>query len=115
MNVASIVRILAAVAWIVFIGILAIVIMRASRNKNFKGPVTMLLIVLAGAVILSTVAAGLVFIQPEERGVVISAIQPTGYRVQPLQPGLRWIIPFFETVVTLPHLAPDLHHVHRSQ
>jgi len=102
MNVANIVRILAAVAWIAFIGILAIVIMRASRNKNVKGPVTMLLIVLAGAVILSTVAAGLVFIQPEERGVVISAIQPTGYRVQPLQPGLRWIIPFFESVVTYP-------------
>jgi regulator of protease activity HflC (stomatin/prohibitin superfamily) len=102
MNVASIVRIFAGVAWIAFIGLLAIVILRASRNKNVKGSVTILLVVLAGAVILSTVAAGLVFIQPEERGVVISAIQPTGYRTEPLQPGLRWIIPFFESVVTYP-------------
>jgi prohibitin 1 len=102
MNVASIVRIFAGVAWIAFIGLLAIVILRASRNKNVKGSVTILLVVLAGAVILSTVAAGLVFIQPEERGVVISAIQPTGYRIEPLQPGLRWIIPFFESVVTYP-------------
>ena len=52
--------------------------------------------------VLSTVSAGLVFIQPEERGVVISALQPTGYRVEPLQPGLRWIIPFFESVVIYP-------------
>jgi regulator of protease activity HflC (stomatin/prohibitin superfamily) len=102
MNVASIVRIFAAVAWIAFIGVLAIVILRASRSKDVKGSVTILLVVLAGAVILSTVAAGLVFVQPEDRGVVISAIQPTGYRVQPLQPGLRWIIPFFENVVTYP-------------
>jgi regulator of protease activity HflC (stomatin/prohibitin superfamily) len=62
----------------------------------------MLVIALVGAVILSTVAAGLVFIQPEERGVVISAIQPAGYRTEPLQPGLRWIIPFFESVVRYP-------------
>jgi regulator of protease activity HflC (stomatin/prohibitin superfamily) len=102
MNVASIVRIFAGVAWIAFFGLLAIVVLRASRSKNIKGSVTILLVVLAGAVILSTVAAGLVFIQPEERGVVISAIQPTGYRVQPLQPGLRWIFPFFENVVTYP-------------
>jgi regulator of protease activity HflC (stomatin/prohibitin superfamily) len=102
MNVASIVRIFAAVAWIAVIGLIAVVVLRASRNKEVKGPVTILLLVLAGAVILSTVAAGLVFIQPEERGVVISAIQPTGYRTEPLQPGLRWIIPFFESVVTYP-------------
>jgi regulator of protease activity HflC (stomatin/prohibitin superfamily) len=102
MNVASIVRIFAGVAWIAFFGMIGIVVLRASRNKNVKGSVTILLVVLAGAVVLSTVAAGLVFIQPEDRGVVISAIQPTGYRVEPLQPGLRWIIPFFETVITYP-------------
>jgi regulator of protease activity HflC (stomatin/prohibitin superfamily) len=44
----------------------------------------------------------LVFIQPEERGVVISAIDPKGYREQALQPGLSWIVPFFENVVTYP-------------
>jgi regulator of protease activity HflC (stomatin/prohibitin superfamily) len=64
--------------------------------------VTILLVVLAVALVLSTVSAGLVFIQPEERGVVISAIQSTGYRLQPLQPGLRWIIPFFESVIIYP-------------
>jgi regulator of protease activity HflC (stomatin/prohibitin superfamily) len=102
MNVASIVKILAAVAWLVFFGLIFIVIMRTSRNKNVKGAVTILLVVLGAALILSVVSAGLVFIQPEERGVVISALQPAGYRPEPLQPGLRWIIPFFENVVVYP-------------
>ncbi len=102
MNVASFMRVFAVVAWLAFFGLIAILVLRASRSKNVKGIVTILLIVLAGALVLTTVSAGLVFIQPEERGVVISAIRPTGYRLEPLQPGLRWIIPFFESVITYP-------------
>jgi regulator of protease activity HflC (stomatin/prohibitin superfamily) len=102
MNVASFIRIFAVVAWLAFFGLLAILVLRASKNKNVKGTVTILLIVLAAAIVLSTVSAGLVFIQPEDRGVVISAIQAGGVRPQPLQPGLRWIIPFFESVITYP-------------
>jgi len=102
MNVASFIKMFAAIAWLAFLGLIAITVLRASRSKNVKGTVTILLVVLAAALVLSTVSAGLVFIQPEERGVVISALQPTGYRLQPLQPGLRWIIPFFENVVTYP-------------
>ena len=102
MNVASIVKIFAAVAWFAFFALIFIVVMRTSRNKPVKGAVTILLVVLGGAIILSIVSAGLVFIQPEERGVVISAVAPGGYRSEPLQPGLRWIIPFFESVVVYP-------------
>jgi regulator of protease activity HflC (stomatin/prohibitin superfamily) len=102
MNVASIIKIFATAAWVAVFGLIAIVVLRASRNKNVKGAITATLIVLAGAIVLTTVAAGLVFIQPEDRGVVISAVQPAGYRTEPLQPGLHWIIPFFETVVTYP-------------
>jgi regulator of protease activity HflC (stomatin/prohibitin superfamily) len=102
MNVASIIKIFAAVTWLVFFGLIVIVALRASRNKNVKGAVTILLVVLGAAIVLSIVSAGLVFIQPEERGVVVSALQPGGYRSEPLQPGLRWIIPFFENVVVYP-------------
>ena len=102
MNVASIIKIFAAVAWLVFFGLIVIVALRASRNKNVKGAVTILLVVLGAAIVLSIVSAGLVFIQPEERGVVVSALQPGGYRSEPLQPGLRWIIPFFENVIVYP-------------
>jgi regulator of protease activity HflC (stomatin/prohibitin superfamily) len=102
MNVASLIKLIAATAWVVFFGLIVIVVLRASRNKNVKGVVTITLVVLAGAIILSVVSAGLVFIQPEERGVVISALQPAGYRPVPLQPGLRWVIPFFENAVIYP-------------
>jgi len=102
MNVASLIKLIAATAWVVFFGLIVIVVLRASRNKNIKGVVTITLVVLASAIILSVVSAGLVFIQPEERGVVISALQPAGYRTDPLQPGLRWVIPFFESVVVYP-------------
>jgi regulator of protease activity HflC (stomatin/prohibitin superfamily) len=34
--------------------------------------------------------------------VVISAVSPQGYRQVALEPGLHWIIPFFESVVTYP-------------
>jgi regulator of protease activity HflC (stomatin/prohibitin superfamily) len=102
MNVASFIQIFAGVAWLGFFGLIVIVAMRASRSKNIKGAITILLVVLAAALVLSSVSAGIVFIKPEERGVVISAVQPTGYRLQPLQPGLRWIIPFFESVVVYP-------------
>jgi regulator of protease activity HflC (stomatin/prohibitin superfamily) len=54
------------------------------------------------ALLLTVVSAGLVFVQPEQRGVVISALAPKGYREEALQPGLRWVVPFFETVVTYP-------------
>ena len=102
MNVASFIKVFAAVAWLAFFGLIVMVVLRASRSKNIKGTVTILLVVLAAALVLSTISAGLVFIQPEDRGVVISALQSGGYRPEPLQPGLRWIIPFFENVVTYP-------------
>ena len=102
MNVASFLQIFAAVAWLAFVGMIVIVVLRASRNKSVKPFVTILVIALVAAVLISSVSAGLVFIQPEERGVVISALQAGGYRPEPLQPGLRWIIPYFESVVTYP-------------
>jgi regulator of protease activity HflC (stomatin/prohibitin superfamily) len=102
MNVASFLQIFAAVAWLAFVGMIVIVVLRASRNKSVKPFVTILVIALVAAVVISSVSAGLVFIQPEERGVVISALQAGGYRPEPLQPGLRWIIPYFENVITYP-------------
>ncbi len=52
--------------------------------------------------VLSTVSAGLVFIEPDKRGVVISAMAPKGYREAALTPGLHWVIPFAENVVEYP-------------
>lgn len=102
MNVAEMLRGLATLSWVVAIGVIAFAVVRASRGRNLKGAAGLVLGAMIAAVVLTSVAAGLVFIQPEERGVVISAAVPEGYRPQALGPGLHWVIPFFESVVVYP-------------
>lgn len=102
MDVASVVRVLASLSWVVAIGVVVLAIMRATRGKSFKAAGGLVIAAVVGALLFTTVSQGLVFIQPEERGVVISAFDPKGYREQVLQPGLRWIIPFAENVVIYP-------------
>ncbi|MFN2215408.1 MAG: SPFH domain-containing protein [Anaerolineales bacterium] len=98
MNIAVVLQGLATLSWVVLVGIIALTVVRASRGRPLKGAVSIIVATLAFALILTTVSAGLVFIQPDERGVVISAVQEKGYRENELQPGLRWVIPFVENV-----------------
>jgi len=100
MNVASAIQMVAGLAWLIFIGAIIFAVMQATRRRSFKGLATLVIVAGVVALLLSTASAGLVFIQPEQRGVVISAVAPRGYREQALQPGLRWIVPFFENVIT---------------
>ena len=102
MNVAQVVRLMASLAWLAAIAVIAISVMRAGRGQPMRKSGTVVLAIVGIAILLTLVAAGLVFIQPEERGVVISALAPKGYREETLQPGLRWVVPFFETVVLYP-------------
>ncbi len=99
MNVTVLVQVLASISWVVFVGFIVLAVVQASRGKGFKGAATMIILGLVLALLFSSASAGLVFIQPEERGVVISALSSQGYRSQALTPGLHWIIPFFENVV----------------
>jgi len=98
MNITVVISAIAGISWLAVVGMLALVIVRASRQQSIKGLVTGLVLSIVAALLLNTVSAGLVFIEPQERGVVISAIAPKGYREQPLQPGLRWIVPYAESV-----------------
>ncbi len=102
MNVASVVQVIAGVAWLLFLGSLALLVFRASRRSPVKAVITLTVVLLVASLALSTASAGMVFIPPQERGVVISAVATKGYREEALQPGLRWIVPFFESVVTYP-------------
>jgi regulator of protease activity HflC (stomatin/prohibitin superfamily) len=102
MNVTTVLDTLAVFLWVLFVGLFVLAILRASRGRPAKGIGIALLATGVTALIVSLVSAGLVFIRPEERGVVISAIAPKGYREQALQPGLNWIVPFFETIKTYP-------------
>jgi len=71
---------------------------RASRAKPLKRAVSLVIGTAIFALALTTLSAGLVFLQADQYGIVISAIQPTGYRTTPLSPGLHWVVPFLENV-----------------
>ena len=98
MNIADVFRALAGFAWLAAVGLGVMMITRVARNQPARGLSSLTVGVLIVAILLTTVGAGLVFINPEERGVVISALDSKGYRTNPLTPGLRWIVPFAERV-----------------
>ena len=101
MNLITVVKSLAAFSWVALFGVIVFVVVRAARDKVTKGIVPMVGFVLALAGVLNVVSAGLFFIEPTERGVVIT-VGEGGVRDAALQPGLNWIIPFVERVVTYP-------------
>jgi regulator of protease activity HflC (stomatin/prohibitin superfamily) len=100
MNIGSLLEGLAALAWVGALATLGIVVFNAARGRRIMigAPVIVGAVVLA--LLLTAVASGLVFIDPELRGVVISALAQGGYRPDALGPGLHWIIPFAERVQT---------------
>ena len=97
MNIASLFQGVATVAWLVFFGLLVMLFIRGTRQQAARGLGPLVLVVLVVAILLTSVGAGLVFIEPDERGVVVT-IRQGGVRPEPLQPGLHWIIPFVERV-----------------
>jgi regulator of protease activity HflC (stomatin/prohibitin superfamily) len=89
--------------WVLVIGGIAYAFLRFALGKG-KGRINLgwLIGALLVGMVLITVGDGLVYLNPEERGVVLSALSPTGYRTQALQPGLRWVVPYFESVRRYP-------------
>lgn len=102
MNVAELLRGISTLAWIAALAVVAIAIFRAVRGRPFRAATGLIIGAVVVALVMTSVSAGLVFIQPEERGIVISAIDPQGFRTEPLNPGLHWIVPFAESVVRYP-------------
>ena len=98
MNIASVLQGLASFSWLLVVGVIGLAVVRAARARPLKGASPIIIGTIVFSLVLTTVSAGLVFIQADQRGVVISAVAPKGYREQVLQPGLRWVIPFAENV-----------------
>src|SRR5215216_5814182 len=99
MNIVDVIRALAGFAWLAAIGLGVLALVRAGRNQNSKGMGSTAVVVIVVAAILSTLGAGLVYVESSERGVV-RTIRAGGVRPDPLGPGLHWIIPVVEQVVT---------------
>jgi len=98
MQITVLVSALAAFSWLLVVAFLVLTVLRARQGKKTRGTITGIIVSVVAAVLINTISAGLVFIKPQERGVVISAIAPKGYREDILQPGLRWVIPYAENV-----------------
>jgi regulator of protease activity HflC (stomatin/prohibitin superfamily) len=98
MNIASALRALATISWLVVVGIVVLAIIRASRARPLKGAVSLVAGTAIFSLVITTVSSGLVFLQADQYGIVISALQPKGYRTAALTPGLHWVVPFLENV-----------------
>ena len=98
MALVSIVGILALASWLAVFAVVALAIAGAARGRPVRRPWMMVLAVVALAIVLNVLAAGLVFIEPNERGVVIT-VGAGGIRPEALQPGLHWVVPFAESVI----------------
>lgn len=97
MNIAQVIQFVASGAWLIVIGLVVLLVTRSSRGQPVKGFSTGLVILVLVAIALSTVGAGLVFIEPDEMAVVITANQG-GIRPEPLTAGIHFVIPFIERV-----------------
>ena len=102
MNISGLLQGLASLAWLGFVGVVVMIFIRTSRNQPAKGLTTAVIVLLVTAVIATALGAGIVYIQPQERGVVFSAFADGGVRKESLDPGIHWIVPFVEQVRTYP-------------
>jgi regulator of protease activity HflC (stomatin/prohibitin superfamily) len=89
---------LALVAWITVAAAAALTITVTARGRRPERAWTGVGAGVLVAGLLSLGATGLVFIEPTERGVLISALRPYTLAQAPLGPGLHWIVPVAERV-----------------
>jgi regulator of protease activity HflC (stomatin/prohibitin superfamily) len=99
--------ILTILAWAWFALFVAFIAVRAFQVGGIREVLKDLLsfrVILALIIVLgiSLLSVSLVFIEPQEVGVVISVISPDGYREDPLRSGLHFIVPLAERVVRYP-------------
>jgi regulator of protease activity HflC (stomatin/prohibitin superfamily) len=99
MNIVDVIRALAGLALVVAIGMGVMAFARTGRNQTAKGLGSTAVIMLVIAGILMTLGSGLVYVESSERGVV-KTIRAGGLRPEALGPGLHWILPVVEQVVT---------------
>ncbi len=98
MNISSLLQGIASFAWVGLFGVIVAIFVRTSRNQPIKGLSTAVIVLLIAAVLLTTVGAGLVFIEPDDLAIVVTVIGGKGIRPEPLNAGLHWIVPFAERV-----------------
>lgn len=97
----------ARIGWILFAIYVLTVFLMAVRQAGwvpgvirlFSFRVLLPLLLVLGVQLLSL---AIVFVIPQQVGIVVSVVSPDGIRPQPLRSGLHWIIPLLETEALYP-------------
>jgi regulator of protease activity HflC (stomatin/prohibitin superfamily) len=103
----NLLNVLTIIAWALFGVFLVLFILRAFQRGGvqeasralFTGRVIVPLFL---ALALTLLSASLIFIEPQQVGVVVSLMNRDGYREQPMRSGLHWIVPLAERVEQYP-------------
>ena len=107
MMIDNLLNVLTIVAWSIFGVFLVVFILRAFQRGGLQEAMQTLftgrvIIPLFLALSLTMLSASLVFIEPQQVGVVVSLMNRDGYREQPMRSGLHWIVPLAERVEQYP-------------
>ena len=70
MDLIDVIRGIAGVSWLAVFAVIGFLVVRATRRQSTKGMVYLLIVVVVSAALLNAGSAGLVFIEPNEIGVV---------------------------------------------
>ena len=97
MNIASLLQAMAGFAWLGVIGVFVLIVIRAGRHQPTRGLSSLIIGLVVVAILMTTAGAGLVFVEPDQRGVVIT-IGKGGILPNALEPGIHWIVPFVQRV-----------------
>lgn len=95
MDIAVIIRLVAAISWFIAFSLVVLNATRGSQAQSTRGFGIMIIGMVVISMVLTIAGVGVIFVKPSYRGVVISPLKPEGYTIEP---GLHWVVPFAETV-----------------
>jgi regulator of protease activity HflC (stomatin/prohibitin superfamily) len=93
MNVTNLLQGIGGLVIFIAIGLFVLALGRAGQGRPIKRVGTFILALFGLAFVVFFISLGLVFVEPNEIGVIISPYDPNGIRSAPLTAGLHWIIP----------------------
>jgi regulator of protease activity HflC (stomatin/prohibitin superfamily) len=97
MGIQTILSLVASIAWVAVVGVVAWLVFNMARGQKVGGSIGAIIGGVVLAALLSTAAAGVVFVEAQQRAVVITPFGQGGIRPEPLDSGIHWIVPFVET------------------
>jgi len=100
MVIATILSGLATLFWLSLVAYVVWVLVERSRRREQKIRISVIAVILSGALLSSALASSIVVIDAGEVGVVFNAF--IGTKSTPLYPGMHLIIPYVETVYRYP-------------